>query len=472
MPMRREHMRAPLPSFKSARDEPDRPRPSLSWWYLTGAKIGLDWHLGHYRPYTQEDHILRQLDEPNDAKLGELHGLLVDCLKASRQPVHISDMVDYVAKKWQSHRRKEGSAYYNRIRSAVELALDKGHRQIKTLRPEYYVLADDIKNGGDRRTPSTPIEDTRKSPPNPPDTHTESFFHRLAAAQPSLSELQALIVEILAHHQGRSHLDNICIHVSRHWGSLKKRDGAPYTQDLRREVTSALQAAQGARPIFKRDESNYLYWSITTEARGMLQAISINTGSIKFARLEGDAEEGEESQNEGGEEEETVPGTEGEDDRSKQESEGRRWEGAEGVREVDAATQHVSTSTGLTDLQVLIIRALGQFPPDVAVSLEQVVAFVRPYWKSLRRRDGTGYSMDVARGCLTALNNSPTIPVYKKMGKDPQTWALSKVGQEKLALIRRTEAAMTAGDQNNLKRPSTPASEESSPRGSKRRRQK
>eukprot|EP00124_Ichthyophonus_hoferi_P001185 Ihof_evm11s56 gene=Ihof_evmTU11s56 len=437
MPMTREKMRGAA-SYKATKETIQKPRPTLSWWYLTGAKIDADWHMGHCRGYSEEEHFADVLVDSHEGGMSEIHGMVADYLRSNRQPVHINDIVDFISKRSQSIRRGDGASDQAKNRMAVESALQRS-KIIKMTKSEHYLLEDgsiDSKTSSEKKGNSlTPVDDTptpHQSLPDPPNpNYTGSFFLRLANENPTLTELQALIIEVLAQHQGKSHVDNICIHVARHWGSLKKRDGAPYTADLRREVMATLQSKTIVRPIFKRDESNYQVYSLTSEARKLLQSISINLGSIRFARLECDGDEGEDSQGEGGDEENVSRDLEDDDTNDLD------------IDEEDDVTPSVSTSTGtyLTDLQVLLIRALAHYEPEGPCPLEYIVQFVRPYWKSLRRRDGTSYSIDVMRGCLTSLNSNPSIPLFKRVSKDPSLWKLEKGGQEQYDLIRKAEIA-------------------------------
>jgi hypothetical protein len=90
----------------------------------------------------------------------------------------------------------------------------------------------------------------------------------------------------------------------------------------------------------------------------------------------------------------------------------------------------------MTRPAVVLIYVLGRYPADSWVGVEDVYAGVKPYWGTLRRRDGSEYHGDFRRAVAASLANNPTVAIFKREGKDKNTWMLTRAGRDKHAMLK------------------------------------
>lgn len=76
---------------------------------------------------------------------------------------------------------------------------------------------------------------------------------KAAPREPSLTDLQKLIIDAILIQSGSASTDEIEQHVGQYWSSLRKRDGTAYAYDCRRVVLASLANTSNIRPLFKRD---------------------------------------------------------------------------------------------------------------------------------------------------------------------------------------------------------------------------
>jgi protein-disulfide isomerase-like protein with CxxC motif len=201
----------------------------------------------------------------------------------------------------------------------------------------------------------------------------ESSFHNDAS---QLTDLQRLISEAIILNGGSCHLDVIHDYVLKHWSKLKGRDGQPKSTDCRRAILASLSKNLYSHPLFTRDVKHEGAWKM-----GSYNPLKNVTH---------------------------LPPT-----------------------GTDPPKPNTAESNNLTDLQKLIIRAIG----DKKVEFDTMLKFVSQRWQTLRRRDGSQYASNIKRAIQASLsNNSAAIPIFKKEPGDEfggkGLWCLTERGLE------------------------------------------
>eukprot|EP01134_Creolimax_fragrantissima_P005557 CFRG5557T1 len=427
---------------------------SITLWWLAGAIVTCDWHMGHYKGINEGD---VEIEKSISQRVNEVQLSIAQCIRANKGVASFNDIVDHVSKRWQSLRKRDGLPYHTRIRHAVEAGLtdNDAHDLFKLetgtdVEGNWTLISrgneDDNSDAGGSDSEIRPAAERKEL------TTKESEALMSAAAKNSLTDLQALIIEALVLHKGTAHLDQICEHVAEKWGTLKKRDGTPYSVDCRRAVISSLTNSFNDTPLFRRVKEKYHNWVLTTHTEGFIQHTGIDLSDISFAHAGStpddrkDQEENQESfspeRNDGG------------NTLSAQNSRSTSRTGdvtptvdvveSENIRdgtyvwptEITDAGSEVAVRLGLTSLQILLLRILGAIPEGKAMNIEDIYDRVDPLFVYLKRRDGSVYSTDHRRATLSSLTNSPSVPLFKKVNRNTQVWMLASGGMEKLALYR------------------------------------
>eukprot|EP00127_Corallochytrium_limacisporum_P006555 Clim_evm27s230 gene=Clim_evmTU27s230 len=404
--------------------------PSLSWMYLTGTAVpATGMHVGAVQGSDSDDDddgadaraqlALHPLMEKVElTQLSALEAAITEIIlehQSNGEHCSFDDILEHVSHRWHKLRRKDGIPYHTKIRTAVERVLHGSGSKFQLFHYDAehgYVLSSDTpRKAGEKEKEKDEDGNDVEDGDEDKDEENEGLEEKSRKIREELgvSELQATVVDAIYTNGGtKLDIDSIIEHVSKFWSSLRKKDGTPYSGDIRKAVLSSLSgSSQASSRFFFRDSEDSNLWHISKHALSFVKQgglgravdVEVDEPDADAPKLDDDEEAAGEGAGDAGE-----GGDDEEEDLDK-----------------------------ITDFQVLIMKCIFDYKDSTRVGycpMSVIETKISEHWDVLK--DSTdcpevkAHPDDVSAAVLQALEKGQKQGVFAKVNAQNNTWNVER----------------------------------------------
>ncbi|KAL6072663.1 hypothetical protein QOT17_005490 [Balamuthia mandrillaris] len=238
-----------------------------------------------------------------DGELSTLQEMIVVAISEYDGAATINQIYEHISKRWDDARRKDGMPYSKDCKRAIQSCISKYctnaspifvkkdrvdgfhkwgvvpkvleslEKRKRTMEVDHNILPQQKRIKLENETSSNPI--TMQAPPTTTfetlSTEEQNANNHAAVGETKdFSSVQKLIIEVISNHGGSASFNTILDECTQKWGTLRKKDGSPYTADPKRSINTTLTRAYPSGPTFEKDPSKPGCWRLTQQSLARL----------------------------------------------------------------------------------------------------------------------------------------------------------------------------------------------------------